>query len=106
MPIADYKTDFPEAEYDVPQELLVVLEQRGFDNGSWHNDACPRFWNEKLRLAVWTGDLTYGHERYSLERTDADGAGVDDVAGMIAMYTLVDFLPVLAAACDAAEAAQ
>ena len=44
-----YMSQFPEGKYTVPEFLF----SNNWVDVSWGNDACPRFENEELRLAVW-----------------------------------------------------
>lgn len=77
-----YATAFPDfSAADLPAPF-----PKGFEDISWHNDACPQFWAEGLRLSLWidyadaalsefpdlraSGDLG----RFSIMRTEADTA--------------------------------
>lgn len=79
--VSSYVVEFPEAEYLVPDDMLAMLAEMGFQDQSWHNDVCPHFWHEQRRVAVWTGpseDAPVEAPRYSVNRTDDVGANVDD----------------------------
>jgi hypothetical protein len=42
-----YEKEFNAEAYNIPNFLLT------WDDCSWHNDACPRFENVELGIAVW-----------------------------------------------------
>lgn len=43
-----FHTEFP----DFPTADMPVIPA-GFEDGSWHNDACPCFINERAGLIIW-----------------------------------------------------
>lgn len=77
-----YQIEFP----NYPVDDMPALPE-GWTDTSWHNDACPSFQNQALRLQVWIefknpADREYGDEikRFGLYNIDEDGGISDDTA--------------------------
>lgn len=72
--MSDFRTEFP----DYPVDQMPAMPA-GFEDSSWPNDACPSFFNQTLRLAVFVDypdrakrerpDLV----RFHLHQTDENG---------------------------------
>lgn len=45
-----YTKEFGHLIYDIPEFLL---EDKNWEDVSWHNDICPRFENKTRLLAIW-----------------------------------------------------
>lgn len=66
-----YEREFNSESYNVPEFL------KSWEDCSWHNDACPRFENVDLGIAVW------------VETIDPEGREFDDWK----QYTVVGIAP-------------
>lgn len=56
-----YAREFRADIYDVPEFLL---KDSSWTDQSWHNDACPRFENKNLRLAIWVAEMEQGDREF------------------------------------------
>lgn len=68
-----YKEEFDEKKYSIPR---FITEENGWTDESWHNDVCPRFVNNKLKLGLWVypndPKRRDGDKRLSLHLYDED----------------------------------
>lgn len=77
-----YKQEFPKFDHELPVELL---NKYGFEDISWHNDACPAFWNESAGYRVWFNfkDISLREipemPLFGIEKTNDIGDGTSDV---------------------------
>lgn len=68
-----YRTEFPDFD---PATMPAI--PAGFEDESWHNDACPSFHHEGLRLTIWVDYADPQHRdsadstRFALIRTDEE----------------------------------
>lgn len=74
--IGTYAREFPDAEYEIPADILALLSEHGFIDQSWHNDISPSFTKEATRIRLWVKPTTE-EERFIVELTDADGNPLD-----------------------------
>jgi hypothetical protein len=86
---SDYRTAFP----DFAADAMPAIPQ-GFEDASWHNDACPRFVSDALGLTLWIDYADRAQrehasgERFQLVPTDdnddlRDGVVTDDWSAIV-----------------------
>lgn len=73
-----WQDEFPDFDISGMPEI-----PEGFEDQSWHNDACPHFANVSLGIAIWVDypnakDREFPEqERFNIQPVDADGAPAD-----------------------------
>lgn len=71
-----YSAEFNMNNHTVPS---FITSEHGWEDNSWHNDVCPKFFNEKLNLCLWVGDNEKKHTEnlYSVQLFDKLEEGND-----------------------------
>lgn len=78
----NYQTEFP----DFPAADMPAIPQ-GFDDTSWHNNACPNFASDELQLEIWIDYLDSAkreHQGYPRFSASQQRAGIEHSGPSIA----------------------
>jgi hypothetical protein len=83
---------------DFPVNDLPPLPE-GFEDVSWHNDTCPSAYNAAERLAIFVDyadperrEFPENDGRFSLVRTDDDGATIDTIGSATDDWRSIELL--------------